>query len=311
MISFISTADWHLREDVPRCRVETQEEWVEHQLGRLLWISDKAHELGAQFILASGDLFHRPRCPEWFLNRIIAVMRQSKVAWVIEPGNHDMDKRDPDMGKTSYGILDQMAQLQQGETPLFVRARDFIAVVSYNEAEVSGQVKRPILTMHVFLQKPGDSNVHVSGTTPRTLLAKYPDHKAICVGDHHAHFSYEREGRVVVNPGALTIQNVELKDQPMGVFLVEVGDTAKATSIPFPADTAELVDDAYIELDKDREGRLAEFQEKMAGVESSAGSTLDFEARVLTRIQELRSNNQMEESVEAKVKEYIGHGAKE
>lgn len=306
MVRFISTADGHLREDVPRCRVETQEEWVQHQLGRLAWISDKAYELGAEFILASGDLFHRPRCPEWFLNRIIAVMRQTKVPWVIEPGNHDMDKRDPDMRKTSYGILDQMAQLQQ---EVFVRARSRVAVVPYNSTEVDGIKIANILSMHVFLQKPGESNEHVSGTTPRTLLAKYPDYKAICVGDHHAHFSYERDGRVVVNPGALTIQNVELKDSTMGVFLVEVGDTAKATSIPFPADTAELVDDSYIELDKAREGRLEEFSKKMASVESSAGNTLDFEARVLTRVKEMRSVNQMESAVETKVLEYIGHGA--
>lgn len=308
MISFISTADWHLREDVPRCRVETQEEWVNHQLNMLAWLSDLAAEKEALFILASGDLFQRPRCPEWFFNRILDVMIKSKVPWLLELGNHDMDKRDPDMRKTSYGILEQITKIKQ-DPPVFLNARDKIAFVPYKETEVQGV--GPVLTLHTFLQKPGDSNVHVSGTTPRTLLAKYPDYTAICVGDHHAHFSYEREGRVVVNPGALTIQNVELKNEVMGVYLVEVGDTAKATSIPFPADTAELVDDAYIELDKAREGRLAEFSEKMAGVESSAGSTLDFEARVLTRVQELRSNDQMEVSVEAKVREYIGHGAEE
>jgi len=69
------------------------------------------------------------------------------------------------------------------------------------------------------------------------------------VGDNHHHFIYEHKGRAVISPGCITKQAVDFKD--LQLKLVHVEDW-KIETIDIP-DDAELVDDAYIVAEHERE----------------------------------------------------------
>ncbi len=295
MFEIIHAADLHLRPTLPRVRNQTIPEWVEWQLQCLQALMEEGRRRGNCDILVTGDLFHKPTAPIWFVNRVASIMIQYEGRWVIMMGNHDMEDRDPNPLATSYGALDLHALA--GSTKI-MRLRDWYAENPYGTDDViegkwpiSADVRdfvifaKRFIGVHAFLQQPGNHNDFVQdGVSCRTLLTKFEKFDAILVGDHHAHFHYEKDGRIVSNPGCMTVQDVSYKDKELGfhVLSAETPDgPLTLTSVAYPKDPTEIIDDAYVIRQHAREDRLEELAQKMASVESTDDEeSLDFDLRV-------------------------------
>ena len=84
---FVLTADWHLREDRPRCRKD--EDWIKTQENALDQVVRICHERQANLFVV-GDMFHRPG--EYRMVRMVQKMADNlgNQSLYYLAGNHDL-----------------------------------------------------------------------------------------------------------------------------------------------------------------------------------------------------------------------------
>lgn len=273
------TADLHLRLDVPLCRGETEEEWLELQKKSL-------HALISNYpLVIVGDIFHRavssPKLVNLFLDKV------NNEDTYIMAGNHDLQMRNPDMSHTSYGTLEY-----------FINSIGLRwAMVSYGGSKPLGNTRSEILFLH-RLVFPSNSTIPPGsdGISAKDLLTLYPDYKLIVAGDNHDGFIYEEDGRKVLVPGSMTIQSAKAIDRLCYFYDIDE-ETLEITKHLFP-DTGEMVTREHINKANEREERLTAFVEAL---KKGEGTSFDFEAFVL----EMLNNSSMKEDTKTMVKEFL------
>ena len=219
----IYIADLHLREDVPACRAETEQEWLEHQAHRLNCIVDYANRKRCNILIA-GDIFHRAKPPVHIVNLFLSAMAQVDCEVFIMPGNHDLHYRDATMEKTAYEILHNLAK--SGANRLR-QIHDIFNSVPYGTEDILGNdltmlETRPIalhvLTFRTEADVPyGCKNYE----TAKSLCVKYPKHNLIIVGDMHKPFTYSNGEQRVINCGSMTVQSINEAEYDHGFWYNE------------------------------------------------------------------------------------------
>lgn len=243
----IITADWHLRKDKPRCRLD--EDWIESQFKVVEQIVSIVNERNASLLIA-GDIFHTPQQSSHIVIKTIDILKKSKQEVMIHPGNHDLSYNSIDnIDKCSFGVLTR-------HFPLMLEAWDGSSIIITHELVWPDSKTKPKMA---------------SGITAEELLDKYPEAKWIFVGDYHKHFHFEKDGRHVINPGCITRQASDFIDYKPGVYYV---DTEKEI-VEFIElnDNADMVTDEYIKQQHEREDRIASFIDT---IQKQGQVTLDF-----------------------------------
>ena len=270
----IITADLHLRYDVPRCVAMTQEEWFEHQKSVLTFIVDRAN-VDKQDVYIAGDIFHTPVVHSSIVSMFIDAFSYLRGCVYVMPGNHDYLQRNPDLSRTSYGILEAISRNPDAKIKSMQTGQcDYIP---YGETEIrKGIENRDILFMH---QSVWGSNASIppgcDGITMKDLLKKYPNYKLIVAGDTHTPLFYEdKGGNKVLVPGCVTKQAADFKEIALSIYEYDADGFLVSTTLPI---VDNIVDDRYLVEEHARDERLEAFVESLR---KTGGVALDFEENV-------------------------------
>ena len=294
-MKMIISEDLHLREDKPRCRIDS--DWIQTQENALNQLAEICIARNADLFL-TGDIFHR--ATEYrmviYIQRLAEKLSKSGLSIYYLCGNHDMlYHSSSNLDKSAIGLLrnsfncfsikDYFDKLDfnSGEKVLF-------SAGSFDEKDY---VNAKFVFKHVLVF-PDVKSIppNCDAITAKELLEEFPKAEWIFTGDYHHNFHYEKNGRHVINSGCLLRQASDFKDYQCGVFYV---DTEKNICEFIPIiDSEQLIDDSYILQENEREDRINSFVQKLKETENVS---LDFLANVELA---LRSNK-----LESDLKEVI------
>lgn len=281
------TADLHLRNDQPICRVD--EDWLGFTQKALFSILDIANKNNVDQIHIVGDIFHRAKSPNRIVNIFLKFVLASKIPIYIMPGQHDLPMHNYDLvEESSYGIVESLAKQN------FMNCHLLDNVVPFGDEEVTRHSDEyPILHMHQFVVKttkdiPPNSNA----IDALTIHNKYPSFDFIVIGDNHHGFHH----RNIVVPGCLTIQAADLKDYDPSVAII---DTVQSTVewVKVYNDKSMIVDN-HLAKSKEIREELNVFVEAL---KTQKDTSLSFEDNVWTRLK----NEDIPKNVEEEIKFFL------
>jgi DNA repair exonuclease SbcCD nuclease subunit len=231
-MKYIITADIHARKDVPLCRSETEDEWLETQRKVLDFIVDVANKHKADILIA-GDLTDTPRVPNEIMFMFFQSMSRLNGKCLTIAGNHSLSyRREANVGISSVGLIKAL----NSDKLVYCDCDEHIENTRF---EHSHRLNDEITMVHTLtFKKEEDIPFAVEAMTAQDLLDKY-DTKYIAVGDMHKPFVYENKGRFVINPGKALVETVSEMDKPPVCYLLDT-DTGEITEILLPHDPTKV-----------------------------------------------------------------------
>lgn len=257
-VDAILTADWHLREDVPVCRTD---DFAQAQWDKLSFI----HALQDTFqcpVLLAGDMFNIWRSSLALVNKSMSYLPAGlKTIY----GNHDLPQHNPALKhKTAINLLERAGMLEvlngahYGQMP-----------TEANSITIAG---RKILLWHVMCYTGFIPYATEQDWKPDELLKAYPNYDLILTGHNHTSFTYEKNGRLLVNPGAITRQSATNTATKPVVFLwTAKTNTVKPVYLPI---SEGVVTREHITVKEEKSERLEAFISKL---DTDWGSSINFE----------------------------------
>lgn len=281
----IITADWHIRNTRPRCRID--EDWIKTQQKALNQIAEICENKNAPLMVV-GDIFHSNSDTSFECINMVQKLADRIGGIYILAGNHDLIYHSSEnINKSAIGVLLQSENIYKIED-----YSDEFSAPNFDEERNS----MPYMFIHTLTIPSKDKPDFIECETPESLLEKYPIAKWIFTGDYHKNFVYEEDGRYVINSGCLIRQVSDMKDYQCGVYFV---DTEKEIIEFIPIiDNEELVNDEYIIRENEREERIESFVNKLKDVESVS---LDF----IDNIEKALLVNKIDEKLKDCIKELI------
>lgn len=270
----ILTGDWHIRDDVPICRVD---DFVTEQWEVLDFISDLQRKHDCP-VIHSGDLFNHWKPSPYLLSMTMGHLPDQ---FHTIYGNHDLPQHNLELADKS-GIY----ALEKANKLVVLEG------THWNQDPIGigpdRLFKRKMLVWHVMT---------FQGTTPwpgckdakgATLLRKYPQYDLIVTGDNHKPFIETHDGRILVNPGCITRQTASQFEYKPAVWLW-YADTNTVAPVYLPIEKG-IISREHLEEKAERENRLDSFISKLDG-DFDAG--LSFE----DNLQIFESQNSIRKSV--------------
>lgn len=201
-VNGILTSDWHLREDIPICRVDN---FWDAQWDKVRQISDLQNKYNCP-VYHAGDLFHHWKPSPYLITETI---QNLPSAFYTVCGQHDLPQHNLDLfyktGVATLSWADVVNVIEDG---------------SWGEEPGTPPGEPDVRIWHRFVWDgkkipwPGCDEM-----TALEVLKKYPEAKLIVTGDHHKSFVQAYKGRVLVNPGCLTRQASDYVDHKPRVYL--------------------------------------------------------------------------------------------
>lgn len=281
----IITADWHIRNTRPRCRID--EDWIKTQQKALNQIAEICENKNAPLMVV-GDIFNSNSDTSFECINMVQKLADRIGGIYILAGNHDLPYHSSEnINKSAIGVLLQSENIYKIED-----YSDEFSAPNFDEERNS----MPYMFIHTLTIPSKDKQDFIECETPESLLEKYSTAKWIFTGDYHRNFVYEKDGRYVINPGCLIRQVSDMKDYQCGVYLVDT-EIEQIEFIPI-IDNEELVNDEYIIRENEREERIESFVNKLKDVESVS---LDF----IDNVEKAFLVNKIDEKLKDCVKELI------
>jgi DNA repair exonuclease SbcCD nuclease subunit len=267
-MGMICCSDLHLRSDVPECRKETPEEWLQHQKVRLDFIRNCAN-VSNQSVIISGDIFDSPRPPLSVVNMFLEFISEVDRDVYVIAGNHDLHSRSTDLSNTAFGtvVLSNLCKVLPMDD-------EWVSGLPYSDLPLKDWItcnRKGFLAIHAFIvEKESDINplFKIPQNVALDVLKKYPQ-KYIITGDNHHSFLVEHEGRFLINCGSLTKQKSTDKDKEL--YIWEVLDN-NVTRIPLPVDLGCY--DSHLEIVHLRSGITTALVERL---QNEKGDSINFD----------------------------------
>lgn len=279
-VDYILTADWHLREDCPICFTG---DWEKYQWETVKFISELQKKYNCP-VLHSGDLFHNWK-PSPALLSMASLLLPKEFYSVY--GNHDLPQHNMSLSQKSglynliingvINILDDGSEVEGCSW-----GASFLPL---NEVYMKDE---SILVWHKMTYQNQIPYPGCEEPKATKLLRKYNAYNLIVTGDNHQSFVAEYDGRLLVNPGCITIQDASMLDHEPSVYLYsKANNTAKRVKIP--QDSAEFSTD-HIEIVKEKNERIESFISKL---KSGWKVELDFEEN----LKRFQKKNKIKQSI--------------
>ena len=285
----IITADWHLRGDRPRCRLDA--DWIETQRNSIRQIVDFANEKQDHLCII-GDIFNTARVATEVVNMTIEELLRCDKPPLLLAGNHDLPYHSYEkVNQSSFGILKKIFPELGTDA-----ATRFIGEHSANPFDLDDfEADSKIVFTHVLCFPDEDSRpMEECGITAEELLAKFPNAETIFTGDYHTAFIFEKDGRRVINPGCINRQVADYYDYVPRVWHV----TDEGVEPYFLEDPMEMVTDDYLRKVEERDERIDSFLEM---VEFKGSLSLSFTDNVNAAL----ADNNIQPDIAAEVSEII------
>lgn len=227
MFWFIASADWHLDETKPACRLEG-EDWLATQARKLLWIEHFSELHGNCPIVVAGDICHYWRLSPGFLSFLIEHMPPD--VYCI-PGQHDLPYHS--MGSYSQSalhLLEVAGALKVIHKPTRIEKGGAV-VHPLSLGEAPGRMHRPVneedfnvLIGHVLMWKdkcPPWAMFNNSAVKIWPEVSK--EFGLVLTGDNHEQWWMVEPSRCKqtwINPGPILRGNATECDLAPSVFVV-------------------------------------------------------------------------------------------
>ena len=285
MINAIITADWHLRSQKPRCRLD--ENWLETQQNALEQIINHAKEHDADVIVI-GDIFHSTNettneiigMVQWFAQRLRAF---DKSLYILA-GNHDLPQHNLDnIHRAAISLLFKSRNIYRLQNYLASLDGDHVSASDFGAEDNPNArfVFKHILCFPENERMPPEAKA----VKPSELFGLFPNASCIFTGDYHRHFVARSGIKRLFNPGCLLRQAADMKDYQPSV--IHFRHNEDKVSYQFQrlliTDNEELVTDEYLEREGERAERIQAFIEK---VKANGEITFDFLENVKNRLDE-------------------------
>jgi hypothetical protein len=298
MKNLIVTADWHLRDDRPRCRPKC-EDWFKLQMDSLDFVYTEACEHDADVCIC-GDIFHYDKVSNELLNMFLSIaLGQLETKTYILPGQHDLLYHSLEtIDKTSYGVLEKIAG--ERSTPLRLM-QDIGRVAPFGMNTFEG-TENGLYFTHILCFNTVNS--FGNWVSAKELFQNVPRADIIFAGDNHNGFEYYGEnGQAVVVPGCLIRQAYDMRDYKPSVVLYSSrnDDNFEIKRIQNVVDTGELVQDSHVEKKEMKDENIGVFVEMLKGV-----STKKFTLSFLDNLKEAIVGNSLNDDCIEFVQKMIG-----
>lgn len=261
----IITSDWHIRATRPRCR--TDADWMETQRKALKQIEQYAIKRHCD-VFVVGDLFHSHSDTNFECISIIQDFALSLNGYGLKvgliAGNHDLPYHNIENIKRSA-----ISILMSSTNIFYISDFDEKNISAPNFGEEVDEKKRYVFEHRLVI--PKDTGLDIGAITAEELLEEHRNAEWIFTGDYHENFHYVKNNRHVVNPGCILRQVADAKDyQPVVAYVYTDEDEVEFLPIK---DDEDVIDDAYLTSQKERELRIESFVDKLKSTESIS---LDF-----------------------------------
>lgn len=276
------TADWHLRDDVPICR---KDDFWEVQKSTLKFINDMCVKNDIHFMLIAGDIFDKPKANQ--TAKLINLFNDCiKVDYSFVAGNHDLKFHSMEWFKECDISILENKKLKH------------IGYYNFNEEGWKNE-KTKIKVIHKYCQvEKLPVWLEREGITAENLLKE--DGNIFITGDNHTGFIYEKNSKIVINPGCITRQTVEKREYKPFIVLLEIDENYKYTSyekIYLPDTDLSVVENIELDKMKDKNERIQSFLSSL----TSTDIKLDFTGNVKRFI----SENEISKEVENEIDEIL------
>lgn len=240
----IATADWHLREDSPVCRLDN---FWNAQWEKIAFIKSLQQKYDCP-VLHAGDLFHHWK-PSPHLLSVTMDFLPDQFYTVY--GNHDLPQHNMSLrDKSGIYTLETAGKLHT------------LAEASWNELPQEGSLSLGELNVLVWHVMTWTHKVPFPGcqtASAEKLLERYI-FDLIITGDNHQTFVVERDGRMLINPGSLTRQTADQADFQPCVFLILEGGKVKELPLPIHKD---VITREHLERKEQRDQRIEAFVSRL------------------------------------------------
>lgn len=200
-VDAILTGDWHLRDDAPICRTDN---FQEAQWKKVEFVSElqRKHQC---VVHHAGDLFDYWKPSPALLSACILNLPDSFQTIL---GNHDIPQHNLDLA------------WKCGVHTLAVAER-VILLNGYHWGQTlsPGDESHRMALWHTMTWKGKKPWPGIIDKPAKEILKEYPQYDLILTGHNHKRFVEELDGRLLVNPGALTRQTADQEDHVPGVYL--------------------------------------------------------------------------------------------
>lgn len=224
----IITADWHLRETMPRCLVN--DDWIAIQKSCLVQVTDYAVEKDCP-VFVVGDMFHSVNDTSMRLVSMVQDMAREldahDLSLYIIAGNHDLPYH-------------SMANFNNSAVRILLNTNNIYPIAEYNAKLVSApnfseevQNKKYVFRHVLTFASKEEVPPNVEARCAADLCKETPDADYIFTGDMHKHFVVYCGGQTVINPGCLNRQAFDFLNYDPLVYYV---DTKKGTVEGLPID---------------------------------------------------------------------------
>ncbi len=250
----ILTGDWHLREDVPLCRLDNY--WGK-QWDKVNFVSALQREHNCP-VLHSGDLFNHWKPSPYLLTNTIEHLPQQ--FWTVF-GNHDLPQNNIEMrDKCGIEVLDRTKTLNvlsgyHWNQPL---PQDPVFPLGLN------MFTKKVLVYHTMVWQgelpwPGCTDPNAS-----RLLKNMRGPDLILTGHNHKPFTHQLGKRLLVNPGSLMRMTADqIEFQPRVYLWYEDTNTVIPVFLPIEKEDVSVISRKHLEAVQEKENRLEAFIAKL------------------------------------------------
>lgn len=272
----ILTADWHLREDVPKCRLD---DFGKTLTRKVRFIKDLQDQYDNIPILVAGDLFHRskPRAQELSVgsqdfNLLTWCFQNLPDNMIVIAGQHDLPNHNLDLiGQSNLSVLATAGKIRYRSNnldfPDYIGQRIGLFYFPFgrkieNCASIEDS-KFNVAMVHDMIYRRNQDyfpGIEETGKEAHALLKKY-DYNLILSGDNHTPFVLQYENKLLVNPGSIYRSTAAQKDHKPRVYLWYAEEN-RVEPVFIPIDE-NVIDTSYIEIEKQKNEKIQDFAEKL------------------------------------------------
>lgn len=264
-VTCIITADLHLREDQPVCRMDN---FFAAQTRKLKWLSELQHKHNCP-ILDAGDLFHHWKPSPALLRYAINNLPDGVVTI---PGNHDLPNHSMELyEKSGLAVLEASEKVkvlfkEDYNLPVaYVKIVPFpwgTPIIPFFETLNHLSADRMIAFCHVMTYQGRKPFPECKDPGAGALLRNTTGYDLIITGHNHMPFVIEDEGRLLVNPGSLMRTTAAQVDYKPRVYLYYAEDnTVEPVFVPIEEG---VITREHIDVTEHRDGRIDAFISRLS-----------------------------------------------
>ena len=252
--SAILSADWHLRDDTPLCRLDN---YWEAQSRKVAFIRELQEKHGCPVLIA-GDLFHKAKPGEHLLQWTINNLPENVI---VVPGQHDIPNHNMGLYERSgLAVLEAARKIIVLKNSSLLNSTWTMTIHGYPYGTELKDYQADIIMIHEMVLA-GKMFPGAVGYTPDELREIFPNASLVLAGDNHKPNCDTNLKPIVLNPGSLMRMTADQADYQPAVWLWYAEENrVEPVNIPIQSD---IISREHIDTPAERDTRMEAFVDRL------------------------------------------------